>query len=175
MATSMARSLTCDCGYQLQLSDADEKELLWCPLCKKVLSKPAQYTSALDNIVKGGRAPAPRTSSSSGSSSGSRSGRWGIGIIVAIVIGVIRVAALTSRSTPEPVHMPQPVNYAPPRTERIQWQPPPDEWQQRQDNQRWQPRQDDPNGQPPQGNQNGKNGNERQQFNPNADPPRRPR
>jgi hypothetical protein len=79
----MPRDVRCDCGYELHLADEDARELTWCPRCRKVLVRPAEYAVAQRSFTK-----------RSGSGSGGGGGRVATGIAVGIVLLVARAACI---------------------------------------------------------------------------------
>jgi hypothetical protein len=81
----MPRDVRCDCGYELHLPDEEARELTWCPRCRKVLIRPAEYAVGQRRFTTGAGTP-----------SGGRGGRLATGIAVGIVLLVARAACVST-------------------------------------------------------------------------------
>ncbi len=105
----MAQTLKCTCGHEVQISDADKGELIWCPRCRNPLSAPAAYTSIGNRSYRGSSGSQGTTTSKGG---GGRGAGIGAGILIAVVVTMTRAfSACNSIKTPEYHYSPPPPTF----------------------------------------------------------------
>jgi hypothetical protein len=105
----MAQTMKCTCGHEVQISEADKGELIWCPNCRNPLSAPAAYTSIGNRNYSGSSGGQGPAKSKSG---GGRGAGIGAGIGIAVVLTLTRAfSACNSTKTPEYHYTPPPPTF----------------------------------------------------------------